>query len=761
MNSGWAGRTLRQALSNAALAGSVAAQVLLVAATVIAPLDGSDTAILVAAHLAVAVLALGVRAGRVRAEVFIVALAATIVFGISTTDSVDSLHTFSLVWMLNLSYSFPGFLLPRRRAWIISGIVLLTVPLSVGVVQQDWRWSLVASTLGTGTAIVVAAAIAVRRLDIFAETVDATVDESAREWRAVAASRASSFQGAERARVLHDTVINTLGAVARGGGATRQVEWVRDRCRRDIPVVEALLAGRDLPRLLTPLEEVAAENGVSLERIGLPDADLSRVTALVPDGALSALVLATREAIVNVGRHAGTGKAELHVADDGEVLVITVVDHGVGFDGGVIPGRGLAESVLARCEDMGIDVTIDSELGRGTRVEMRCPLTAPAPMPVDGVELADFEATVTGLRHRMALAWSAATVVVGVFIEVVNRPGTFSAVYGMLAIGAVCCAAAWWSLRHRDILPVSVQLLCVAAVPVAFVFAAAGADFARTDPIHWQAIGVTGPLVLLTLGRTMLPFSVGVVAAVVTAGGAALAIVDSSPTAAAIVLVGVMPALSVAGTLEFFSRTLESVGERAVAEQRSSVEARAERAAASAAEEARERWRHAGLQACLELLEDLASGRSDPEDGSVQAACAGEERYLRSIILLNPALHRMGVWLARCLTLARSKRVVLVIRTGDLDVDEPTAGRFGDLLRAAVESVPAGSEVTFSLFDVDGRTRLAVVGPGPYVQRAARHWKPPAGWDVGIDTHVGLDMVEVVQVRRKQQIESDSQEVIV
>lgn len=92
------------------------------------------------------------------------------------------------------------------------------------------------------------------------------------------------------------------------------------------------------------------------------------------------VLLAAREAVNNVLRHAQAREVALQVALEGGRLVVEIADDGVGFDpqkptplARVAPGQGL-DSMRALIEGLGGTFHLDTAPGRGTRVVFRLPL---------------------------------------------------------------------------------------------------------------------------------------------------------------------------------------------------------------------------------------------------------------------------------------------------------------------------------------------------------------------------------------------------
>jgi CheY-like chemotaxis protein len=117
----------------------------------------------------------------------------------------------------------------------------------------------------------------------------------------------------------------------------------------------------------------------ALERLHLPE-DLAVV-----------LFQSVRELLMNVVKHAGTGRAEVRLESVGPALRLTVRDEGPGFDCGVRAaapsslgsnGFGLF-SIRERMRAVGGTLDIESSPGQGTTVTLTVPLTQDSLPTVD------------------------------------------------------------------------------------------------------------------------------------------------------------------------------------------------------------------------------------------------------------------------------------------------------------------------------------------------------------------------------------------
>jgi signal transduction histidine kinase len=260
-----------------------------------------------------------------------------------------------------------------------------------------------------------------------AEAADATLDAAAQAATQQYAVLARTIERREHERLVHDTVLNTLTALARVG--PEDPAAVVSRCRQDVALVEDALGDRDETaarpgRTAGGLAQAVRAVVGDLRARGLTvhvevDGDEAPV---LPARVTTAIANATREALSNVAAHAGTGEAWVEVrqmtagargiaveapaegagqvadarraADAGQVagagvaaseveargrVEVIVRDRGAGFD----PDRadptrlGLRRSIAERAADCGGQARIWSAPGEGTVVR----LSWPAPLP--------------------------------------------------------------------------------------------------------------------------------------------------------------------------------------------------------------------------------------------------------------------------------------------------------------------------------------------------------------------------------------------
>lgn len=194
-------------------------------------------------------------------------------------------------------------------------------------------------------------------------------------------ARVRSEEKADIAAHLHDSVLQTLAIIQRKADDPKQVQALARRQEREL---RAWLfsdgdqsAGRPLSireMLDVVAEEVEQSYGINVDVVLVGDGPL--------DDAARVALAATREALVNAGKHSGADKADVYVEVDERELVVFIRDRGNGFDPAAVSvdRRGLRDSIIGRLQRNGGRVTITSAPGEGTEVQLVIARSPAAPM---------------------------------------------------------------------------------------------------------------------------------------------------------------------------------------------------------------------------------------------------------------------------------------------------------------------------------------------------------------------------------------------
>lgn len=291
-----------------------------------------------------------------------------------------------------------GAVAGRVVLWSIGGFLVGRTATTIAVLQAGGPpRPLVLAWVTLG--FVVALVLVTSRNTARSERVQPELLRSAREEH-VSAYRAG--MEAEAAAILHDTVLNHLGAVSLAPDGPMDPQLART-----VEADVAMLTGRQWLAAPDPsaapdpvgaatafdamVDEYRAE-GLDVAVTGDPGA-LSRLDGL----ATTALLRAVGQCLANVVKHAGTDAAEVSVFDDGASCTVMVVDDGRGFDEQETGAdrMGLRGSVRERIGRVGGDVQVWSSPGSGTSVMMTVPYAPVGPPPDDATSYA-----VTGESDR-------------------------------------------------------------------------------------------------------------------------------------------------------------------------------------------------------------------------------------------------------------------------------------------------------------------------------------------------------------------------
>lgn len=272
-----------------------------------------------------------------------------------------------------------GAVAGRVALWSIAGFLVGRVATSIAILQADGSTHpLVLAWVTLG--FVIALVLFTSRNTTRSERVQPELLRSAREEH-VSAYRAGVE--AEAAAILHDTVLNHLGAIALAPDGPMDPQLART-----VEADVAMLTGKEWlapggrPARPEPGAAVRAfehmvdehrAHGLDVSVTGDPAA-LTRLD----QAAMTAVLRAVGQCLANVRKHAGTNAAEVSVFDDGASCTVMVVDDGRGFDeSSTSPDRmGLRGSVRERIGRVGGDVQVWSSPGSGTSVMMTVPYGA-------------------------------------------------------------------------------------------------------------------------------------------------------------------------------------------------------------------------------------------------------------------------------------------------------------------------------------------------------------------------------------------------
>lgn len=614
--------------------------------------------------------------------------------------------------LVNVTVSYAGLRLAARIALVITaaGAVIEVLSLTLGEHGDEphlhaYLYGLYAVTLG------VAATASSTTLRRASRSVAAAYDDLLRTAMAARVTEAVARDTAARERLLHDSVLNTLTAVSWGvrDDRVRDVERTCADAARDIRALGR--TGTPEPGLAHP-SPGAAPDVVPPTRLAraLADARASGARTEVALGALApvpeperhVLLDAAAEAVRNAARHAHATRVSVTAAPSAHApdgVVLTVTDDGQGMDLAASERRlGIDRSIRGAVEGIGGSVLITSPGGAGTSVRIAWSPTL--------ASLADehYEAHAAEVTTLVAPAILLPTIVLSV-ASLVASWDEYPLVGWTAAGMAVFLALAVWlsvsGVRRRRLTWWDVAAVCI-ATPVVYLLEQRALDGVSPDVwSSWSSEAMSATLLVVVM--------VGPTWAWVAALGSWWATLGFDP----LEIVRPGGALLVAGAL--FARAVRRQAHSYERTRDEAAVAAAELVAAARALEV-SRARFATLeQTALPLLDSLADGVLDPRDPVVQARCAEEERFVRTLVRVDTTRSPVFALVVQLAVVARARRVALDVHAPE---SLPQVGQDGldearRLLFADLDQLPPGTKAQLTVDTDDDEVVVHLVAHRP------------------------------------------------
>ena len=185
------------------------------------------------------------------------------------------------------------------------------------------------------------------------------------------AERVRTQERADMAAHLHDSVLQTLALIQKNAADATTVARLARSQERDLRRWLFEAETTDATTLAGALKEMAADVE-SQHRVVV---DVVTVGDCVIDEGLRPIVLAAREAVVNVAKHAGTERADVYAETSPGAVDVFVRDRGAGFvmDGVAADRHGVRDSIVDRMARHGGSADVRSAPGEGTEVRLHMP----------------------------------------------------------------------------------------------------------------------------------------------------------------------------------------------------------------------------------------------------------------------------------------------------------------------------------------------------------------------------------------------------
>lgn len=656
------------------------------------------------------------------------AAVAALVAAANTAPLSLSLPYAAAVPIANLAVCMVAVLLPSRAGmWaalsiglLVLAIVLVSAAVS-GVLGLAWRGCLVFGVYPIGVGLSAFGTVGALRAVAAAD--DGATEERLAALVAETSERASRDERFRVARILHDTVVNTFGAIANGTSGTR-TDLVRQRCARDLSVLRRAsdpLPSTDGDLGATAYKRVACDVVAAAHRqarlLNLQltvNADNHEIKA--PQSVVEAVVGALDEALLNAAKHSGTRIVELTVSATSAAFDIDITDHGRGLLTAVRTDQRALTSITTRCSRVNVETEVVPALDGGTTVRLGWRRNSAGSSPTETPVRRSVLVKSLPLVARWVLGWFTAIFAV----EVIVSWGSGTTLSELVALLLLVLSAGVAIRRGFVRLPIPWATSLSLAIAAGLITFAPTAQLAGCDRLglqYWGSMGGTVCVILIIL-LFGSPAWIALGSTAVLLGIAALVAQPGSGPGLSTCTVGSLPSLLLTDAalviaMILFRRLLVSYGERASASQRSAGRAMARVASMRQQERIRGHQLQSVLADIDPLLAGLADGELDPGDQQVQSRCRDAEDYLRSLIRIDPNLGALGEAMAQAVVVARANGATLTVRSAER-VHSPTAAVLADieaLLAHVSHRLERGQQGWLTLLPRQAGASLAVLVP--------------------------------------------------
>ncbi|GHO81768.1 hypothetical protein KSD_95390 [Ktedonobacter sp. SOSP1-85] len=292
------------------------------------------------------------------------------------------------------------FLLRFLGGWFTSGLGLLVITVPIGLffgmmttrqLIQRLRHLVVATTRFAdgeySQRVALTSNDEVGQLELQFNWMAERLVESIAQGQALTQHTARLEERARIARDLHDSVKQHLFAVSMQIGAALSLpEHRHEQVHQYLKEIDMLAyqAQQDLTTLIQELRPSLLRNkglGVALrdylEMWSRQNAIRTEVqiaeTGVRSQALEETLWRVAQEALANVARHSQASTVQIRLEDEQKQVMLSLVDNGCGFDPTKRERWGIGlDSMKERMEALGGTLTIHSEVGKGTRITVRC-----------------------------------------------------------------------------------------------------------------------------------------------------------------------------------------------------------------------------------------------------------------------------------------------------------------------------------------------------------------------------------------------------
>ncbi len=636
-----------------------------------------------------------------------------------------------------------SLLLPLRRA--LQTTVAVSLACSTALLIPAFPatlavWGMAVQIPAYSISICAALSLAFRELHRVAATADDEAQARLEVDRAVRHREIAAEAARRRSRMMHDTVVNTLGAIAMARIATAG-SLVARRCTDDARITDALHdAATPISPSIADLFAHAAESGVELSADDLTG--LQRQLEAEPSWRRREIIATLREVVTNIAKHAGVSCAYVSYSPGTHTVAIT--DNGAG----IADTSALSSSLATRAHDAQIQVSVRSRPGAGTTVTLSC-----APLGDAGRNL--FAAASARMSRSITAVMLTEFAVVATVTVICSRlwsPLDVAPPLLMWLLVAIILVTIVREAGRGVVLPtgtVAIILSGMAAMSVVYNMSGAGDAACGLQPtLAWSGDAVAAICIVLVLvdGRKRVVLS----AMLIPLFGVVMTLRRHLADCGGLTLSLFAADLLVIGACYLLRHQTLRLANTASAHHDERVHRREQQERLAVDEAMNNDGFRSTLEHARHILESVASDPVRARDPLIRATARLEEGYLRALIGLTADIVTAGAKrrFVEMIDVARSAGVGLDVNAAPGILDDDSAELVVMTVRDVLERCSSGDHVSIGVFGRDAEAALILVAPPSALVGYAGEQRNPC---VAVTEELGL-----VEVRWTVGAHSDS-----
>ena len=465
----------------------------------------------------------------------------------------------------------------------------------------------------------VAAIVARRGLIYGAQRVDLVQRDTVEAESRVMGIRLIRQRIARQEQRLHETVLNTLNAIARGGMHADAA--MRARCQdalavlRRMRTIDATVPSLDAQDWTGDLDDSVSE----LRELGMDVTLDLDIHGSLPPEVYAACITATREACTNARRHSSATAVAVRVRARTANVSIRITDDGRGFDPDATTTRfGLPQAIQGPLTELGGSASVQSVPGDGVSIELDWRAGSADDR---ALALRDLGTSARVFAAPVLTAFSLFGLISLLMTrsELAQPALAWIALLGYVALSAVII----WSTRSSGIPAWLVIVVCLVAPIVFRLQEASQGSRVGGHWTDWASECVAAMfLVVAAAGRPWWSWLAALASWLVIQGGFPFELIQPG---SAVIYAGALYARSVRLNARRYDRIndqrLEELARAEVAEREVDLLSR--------------RYALLDESGAMALFSSLADGEGDPGDPRVRELADREEQYIRAVMRIG------------------------------------------------------------------------------------------------------------------------------